>query len=664
MRDGPVELFLVNPNRPMLYGRETYPSVAAIGTPVDAVMSIVPAERAPDVVADCAAADAGGVVVIAGGFSEMGPEGAGLERRLLAASGTMPILGPNCNGFVRPGQGVRLTGAPNLPMESGGVGVVTQSGALMAAFGLETRERGVGISTVISTGNELKLGLSECVDFLVDDEQTKVIALVVETIRRPREFFAAARRASDAGKPVVALKLGRSQRGREIATSHTGALAGEPWVYAAAFRQHGIGVALDLEDLMDRVALVAQLAPERWSAVRGLGVLSLSGGWSAMTSDICADEGVPLPALEGVLDSVNALIPGRTTVNPLDMTGFAMGRADIIESLAHLFADSEEIDALMLQWFADESGADAGASILEAARAAASAAEIPIVFGGIDDSRVGSWGRDLAADGVAVGRGIRASIRGLATMGAHVRHREHGREATPAESKPLNQPEGLPVASVAGPMLPFEATMSLLTAAGIAVAPYTIVEPEQRPDGVEPTFPGPFVVKLADVPHRTELGAVRLGVAAATVGDAIEELRSLARTHGVPARVAIQPQVNLVGEGFLGIQAQSDLGPLVVCGVGGILVEAQGAVAGRIAPLAAADIEDMLDEVAAFGVFEGLRGSAPWDRQQLAGILRSASSLASGAVGWLSSLDVNPLAMTAEGFLALDGLCLLLPTTA
>jgi acyl-CoA synthetase (NDP forming) len=658
MREAGVELFFVNPTRPEVYGAPSHASVSAIGRPVDAVLSLVNAPLAVETVADARAAGAGGVVVIAGGFAEAGGDGVELQQRLADARGDMPVLGPNCNGFVRPETGARLSGAPRLPFPQGSVGVVTHSGALLGALGLAAHERGIGYSSLISTGNEMDLDIADCLDFLVDDDQTAVIGLVIETLRSPGRFFAAARRAQAAGKPIVALKLGRSPRGAEIATSHTGALAGEPWVYEAVFRQHGIISAGDLVDLLDRLALLAQLPRSRWTPVDGLAVVSLSGGMTAMASDVCAEEGVVLPALTELREEVNAVIPDRTTVNPLDMTGFAMGRQDVVEQLLLIFAASPSVDALAVQWFVDAAAEGPGGAIIDAAVNVAARIDKPVILSSVEDGHLGPWARALPGRGVAVGRGLRATVRGLATMREHLR----APRPTPHPSvRAVARPRDHVIASAAGPMLSFGAAMELLRTASIPVAPYAILDADAEP--APPEFDGPYVVKLADVPHRTDIGAVRLGVTADQLDETVGDLRALAHRRSLPATVVIQPMIALHGEALLGIQADSQLGALAVCGVGGIFVELLHTVGGALAPVSLADAHRALDALAPAGVFDGQRGGQAWDRDALADLFVAIGRLAEATSGWLASLDVNPLAVTADGFVALDGLCLLRPET-
>ncbi len=236
--------------------------------------------------------------------------------------------------------------------------------------------------------------------------------------------------------------------------------------------------------------------------------------------------------------------------------------------------------------------------------------------------------------------------------------RQRDRSA-PSPPDPVPLPGGKPIESSIGPILGFGAAMELLAAAGIPTAPYHLLGPEEEPALERIAFEGPYVLKLADVPHRTELDAVRVGIPAEDVPETVGSLREAAAREGVPATVAIQPMLRFDSELFIGGELEGELGPLLLCGLGGILVEALGGSLGRLAPLSPADLEDLLDDLAGAGVFAGLRGSRPWDREEVGGLLTAASSLALGAESWLASFDLNPLVSTPEGLLAVDGLFLL-----
>ena len=658
MLEAGVRLHLVNPNRPTAYGRPTCPSLSAIGEPLDAALILTGAATAVDVTREAASLDVGGVVVIGAGFREAGAEGAAREQSLIDAAAGMPLLGPNCNGFINVVNGARLSGAPRMPLARGRLGFVTHSGATIGPMGIAGAERGVGFSFLISTGNEAVVEMSECIDFLAQDQDTQAICLLVETIRRPSAFFEAVRRAQEAGKPIVALKNGRSRRGREIATSHTGAVTDEAWIYEAAFKQHGIAVARDLVELMDRAVLFDQIPPSRWPAARGLAVVSGSGGWAAMAGDLCEEENLALPALSALRDRVARVIPGVATVNPLDLTGAAMTNPQIMESVLEDFAGCPEVDAMMVLWPVVAETLRAGNAFVEPARKTAALTDKLVIVSSIEGGQLGPFADHLIKEGIAVGRGLRSTLRALKTTGDFVRRRARKRDA-PAECAALPYPDASAIASSAGPMLPFSETMAMLHRAGIPVAPFRIIRAGEplTADGLE--FKPPFVVKLADVPHRTQMDAVRLRVQAAELVQVAAELRILAARHNVPSDIVVQPQLGFDAELFMGVKADTALGPIAVCGLGGILVELLRSIGGLRAPFTPGDAEDLLAELEDNGIFAAAQTRPRWDRSELADILVKVGRLGAGAQAWMSSLDINPLGFGTQGFIAVDGLCIL-----
>ena len=225
----------------------------------------------------------------------------------------------------------------------------------------------------------------------------------------------------------------------------------------------------------------------------------------------------------------------------------------------------------------------------------------------------------------------------------------------------LPRPAATPVREHEGHMLPFAETMRLLAEHGIPVAPYVMVPNDaDGPEGELP-FPGPYVVKLADVAHRTEHNAVRLGVTADGIDDAIAELRGIAASEYLARTVVIQPMISASGEALIGIQGESELGPLVAFGLGGIFTEALGKVGGRMAPFGLDQAHALIEEFRAVKVMHGFRGRPAWDLDALADILVSAGQLAAGGRDWIASLDVNPLIYGRDGFQAVDALLLLRP---
>lgn len=654
-----ADIFLVNPKRPELYGEKTYPNLESIGRSVDAVFAMVNAERVMEVVREASQLGAGGVVVNASGFAEIGGDGIRKQLELVEAAGAMPILGPNCNGFIDVNSGVRLSGAPPLPIRGGGIGLVTHTGALIGSVGVAGFERGVGFSHMISTGNEAAVDMADCLDFLVQDPRTRTICLIVESIRRPDAFFKAADRAASAGKPIVALKLGRSARAQAIAASHTAALAGDAQVYEWAFRQHGIERARDLEELIDRVICFEQLPQNKWSRLDGLAVITASGGGAQMAADTYADFGVTIPPLPEVKSRLQASLPGAQVVNPLDLTGLALGNREITREIMSAYAEAPDVDTLVLQWFLDDKAFEMGGVLLEEFVAAAKRTGKTALIGSVEDGRLGSWAAALPDQQIGVTRGLVGTVRALQTMGAFTRYSsELGTTGPVPRANPQPQPAAGEIVEVQGVrMLRFPAAMTLLERFGFEVAPYLVIEADMEPSQCKPSFNGPYFVKLADVPHRTDIGAVRASVTEETLATAVAELRGLARTRNLPAAVVIQKQLSIDSEAFLGIKADGDLGATVTCGIGGIFVELLKAVVGGVAPFGLEQARRQLAALEKTGIFEGLRGRSPWNRDDLAAAMVQASLLAESARDWVQSLDINPLAFSDGRFIALDCLC-------
>ncbi|MEU9457005.1 acetate--CoA ligase family protein [Streptomyces sp. NPDC048277] len=657
---GSTETLFVHPRFDKLFGRPSVPDLTELGGPVDVVFSAVSAARTVTVVEQAAAIGAGGVVTIAGGFAESGAEGAVLQRRMadIARAAGMPVVGPNGVGVINVPDEVNLTMLAPFDRRPGGLSAVTHSGAMIEAIGAAGRRPGgVGLNLLISAGNEAVTDLADYLDFLAADDRTTVIALALEKIRRPEPFFAAAARALEAGKPIVAVKMGRSARARRMAASHTGSLVGDAWVYETALRQAGIQLAYDIDELVDRVQFLEQLPRQRWTEVRGLAVLTATGGFAQLASDLAEDTGVDIPALEQLRPVADA-VPGKPLPNPLDATGFADSIDGLWEFIVDGYAAEPQVDALLFtSQHADWDIMNRRMADVFAERCSRLPSK-PFVVAPLAGT-AGTWLEDYRENDVAVGNGLAGCLRGLHTMGSFVRAQRRGHRVGSAEGVPaLPVPEGTVHEVAGGRMLSFAATMKVLSDAGVPVARWAVF------DGAvsAPGFAGPYVVKLADVAHRTEHNAVRLKVPADELAHAAAELREIALRDGLSGTVAVQEMVAGHGEAFIGLQGASELGPLTVFGLGGVFVELLKQVGGRLAPFDEVTAWELIAEFDTTGVLDGFRGAPAWDRARLADVLRAAGNLAAGGRDWIDSLDINPLVITADGPVAVDGLCLLRTT--
>jgi acyl-CoA synthetase (NDP forming) len=650
MLDAGIDVKMVNPSRDTVYGRPALPSLSALAEPVDAVLALVNAARSVDVVREAVALGCGGVALAAGGFAEAGEAGVALQAEIeqLAAASGLAIVGPNCSGFMNVPLGMNLFTGGRIALRPGPVAVVSQSGFLVRAALAAAQQRQLGISIAVSSGNEAVCGLADYVELFAADPQTKVICLVVEKVRDPERFFAAVRAARENGTAVIALKLGRSASARAILQSHTGAIADESWVYELAFREHGVLAARDVDDLLDQAQLFAQLPQERWAPMRNAAMITSSGGVAALATDLAEGTGAELPALEALRPWVTEQIPGTSALNPLDLTGFVATNAELSQQLFTKYANQPEVDLLVLCWWLGEGDEAWGRLLLKPF--AATDTDTPLLVTPVEATALGSWTDALRAEGLTVGRGITSVYRAMNAMTTYAEFVAADRPALQADTKPAPD--------LVGGMLGFAAAMELLRDCGITPAPYAVLAPgeEALPAGTD--LGELLVVKLADVPHRTELGAVSVGVSVADLGAEVRRMRALAAAHGVPDTVVVQAMVSGLGEVFAGIHGRTDLGPVALFGRGGVQVETSGGVAGRTLPMSAESAVALVDETAGPAVFAHLRGATAWDTAPLVEVVRALNALWQRTASWAGSIDINPLIVTADGVVAVDALVL------
>jgi acyl-CoA synthetase (NDP forming) len=652
-----AEVFFVYPKSDMVMGRPSYPSLTAIGRSIDSVMVFVSAKLTMNVVQEAVGLDVGGLVLMAAGFAEVGAEGKVMQDRLraMAEQHDMPVMGPNCMGYRHVPRQISLTMGASARRNPGGISVVSHSGAmLVGAACAADAYTACGFNYLISAGNEALTDVADYLDFLADDPGTSAIGLILEKIRRPAEFFAAAKRATAANKPIVALKLGRSERSRRIAVSHTGTLTSNAWSYDVAFRQAGIMLAYDTDELIERLAFFDQVPPERWVSGKGLAILTVAGGYASLSADVSAAEGVSIPELAHFTPWLADLITGATVPNPVDLTVIGMRELPAVLSK---YAGSDDIDALLFYYtFTDEpSELSRSREIIGQFSSAAKDSDKIFILANYTGP-LPRWAPSEAGPAVVAGNGLRSTLRGLQSMSSFVQYRSKAPAAV-AAPQPVPRSAFRTVRQPEGEMVSFESTMALLRDYGIPVAPFSMVPGDAAPASLDVPFAGPYAAKLADMAHRTEHGAVIMNIPEERLPDAVRDLRALAERDGLLPLVAIQPLVEIEGELLLGIQS-TELGPLVVLGLGGIFAEALRKIGGRVAPFSRGEACALIEEFREVSILHGFRGKPPWNLDALADILVNMSNLATASRDWLASFDINPLIYGPNGYQAVDALLL------
>lgn len=632
----------VNPRVAALDGLPCFPDIAALPGAPDAAIVLLGAERAVEAVRALAAKGCGAAIVLAGGFAEESGEGAARQAALRAAAGPMRLLGPNTIGLVNLREGIVLSASGALEaegMRAGGISLVSQSGGILGAALSRGAARGLGFAHLVATGNEADLEVADWLDHLAGDEATRVIALYLEGVRNPQAFRAAARRAAEAGKPVVAFKVGRSAAGAAAAASHTGAMAGEDRLFDALFRQLGIRRAERFGELLD----IAQgLADGR--AMRGnrVAVLTSTGGAGALLADACGLAGLALPppgeAAGARIAELTGLPPGG---NPVDLT-LAGLKPEVMQGAMRALLDGPDHDALAVV---------VGSSALAQPRLAAEA--IAASRQGTDKPVLAYVSPHAPAILHALNAGGIPAVTEPEAVAAVLR--ALGPPLPPAP--PLPPPEGFDLPP--GPLDEAEAK-ALFARWGVAPVREAVARTPEEAAALAEAMGGTVVLKALSraILHKTEAGGVRLGLQPAQVaGEAAAMLARIPQAEGL----LVQEQVRGGVEMILGLRNDPHLGPAILLGTGGTLAELLDDVAIRLLPLRPGEAAAMLEGLRGRRLLEGWRGAPPADIPALLAAVEGFARLGAALGDRLVEAEVNPLFVmpAGQGVRAADGVAIL-----
>ena len=344
----------VNPKYREIAGLPSYPSLKDIPEPVDLALIGIPRQFVFEAFKGCAEKRVPFVILFSAGYAEMGESGRREQEELrrFARGAGIRVVGPNCIGIINTHEHVASSFTSGLEIESlipGAIGLITQSGGVGNCFLTRANDRSIGLSYFISSGNELDLEVADFVEYFVRDGRTRSIALLLEDLKNPLKFSRIADQALKAGKPIVALKVGRSEKGREAAASHTGAMSGADSFYEGLFRQRGISRVFDIDDLIELANLFSCYRPP---ANNRIAVLSTSGGSGALLADLASDHGLslptPSPRTEERLRDVTPAV--ASIANPMDITTQFMNDPEVIARYLQSFAEDEHFDLLLLNF--------------------------------------------------------------------------------------------------------------------------------------------------------------------------------------------------------------------------------------------------------------------------------------------------------------------------
>lgn len=631
-------VYPINPGRDEVQGVPAFKSVVDVPGPVDHAFVMVPAQHVEDAIRQCGEKGVPVATIYSDGFAETGEDGRKMQERLVATArkAGVRLIGPNSMGVIHPASSLTLSVNAVLEMEGikpGGLSLISQSGTILGTLLSRGAARGIGFARMISVGNESDLGVGELVDLLVDDPDTTSILLFVEAVRDGAVLARAARRAYDAGKPVIAYKLGRSEAGRELALSHSGAIAGPAKAADAYFQAHSIARVEMLEGLLESPPLFLGHPPAKGKRVA---VVTTTGGGAASVADRLGSLGATLvPAPDSVRAALrdHGLEIGRGPLVDLTMAGTREGVYGA--ALENLLAD-DGIDAVVC--VVGSSGQFkpelAVAPIVE--KAAGSDKPVAAFIAPQADKSL-----TLLQDaGIANFRTPEACADAVMAF----LNRTPPRPVPAVDGQAKERADALLKRAPAPTLNEREASM-VFEALGLPIAPAQVIKEAGEPIAVP--FPVAAKVLARDIQHKTERGLVKLGIE--TPEDFWDQAEQLLAAAPEAEGILVQSMAQgVMGEVIAGYRLDQEAGPIVLVGPGGIMAEVYDDAAVRTAPVDVNEAMAMIEEVKGLAPIRGFRGKPAGDLKALAEAIAALSNLAVLEAPVLEA-EINPLMIRGEG---------------
>ena len=641
------EIIAINPNRDKLADVDCIASLADLSSPPDGAFIAAPPVASIEIVRELSAMGAGGAVCYASGFAELGGDGEKLQDQLLEAAGDMPVIGPNCHGFMNYLDGVALW-----PDEHGGrrcekgVALVAQSGNF--GINLSMQRRGFDFSYVITVGNRTCITLDEYIDFLLGDERVTAIGLHLESIDRVPEFSEAAIRALQRGVPIVAFKTGRSEKGALANASHTAALASEDRLYDALFDRVGVARCDTVSQFLETLKFVSTVGP---LPNRTIGSMSCSGGEASLIADAAETLDLQMPALSEQSESTlfDVLGPKVPLSNPLDYHTYIWGDADKLTACFSTMLSNEYACTLLVIDYPTPADADTSSwQIAEQSLAAAVAqsGQHAVIVSTIPETMTESARERLVAAGIAPMQGVEDclyAIRQAARIGeaqANVAVIQPVMKCPPLKGKPC--------------VLDEWESKQLLKQSGVPV-PRGILCSAEETVGAAEEVGYPVVLKAvsADLLHKTEAGAVKLNLECA------EEVRTeTARMAENFDRFLVEEMSGpVVAELIVGASRDPTFGLSLLIGSGGTLVELVRDTASILLPVSEAEISNGVRQLKVAGLIDSWRGGPGGNLAAVEEAISKIARLCGEQGGHIAGIDINPLLVLSDGVVAVDAVC-------
>jgi acetyltransferase len=647
----------VNPNYDEIGGHRCYRVFKDLPQVPDCVVISVPAEAVLGVVGDAAAAGIPAAFIISEGFADAASD-AGRERQArlvkLARENAIAIAGPNCMGIASLHYGFAATMAdvPALATR-GGISLVSQSGGLLNSFAELTANRGIGVNYLISSGNEAGLDMADYIAELADDPASRVIACILEGVKDGRRFRAAVEQAARK-KPMVMLKLGRSEFGQRATLAHTGTLAGRHEAFAALFRQNGVALVDSIDALVETAALF-DLAPLPFGD--RVVMMTVSGGATSLIGDLGEAVGLNFPPIAEATNKRIQAILGveRAFSNPLDTVGLPRLRRDgNITAVLQALIEDDGVDVIGLVLGMRADGWDSHQELVERMAAAARDAGKPVlIVSFMSNSLTRRWRGYAAGHALPLLEDLERGLKAIRHLVDYAAFRRRAAETAPYSE--IKNPAIEPAAGAARRVLTEAESKQILALAGLPVTREGLARTPQEAVAIAAGIGGPVALKVQspDIPHKSDVGGVHLGAeTAAEVESAARKVMENARRNcpqAVIDGILVQEMVFDGIELILGMTYDAQFGPLVVCGAGGVMVEIFKDAAVLLPPLGNEDVAAALASLKVSRLLAGFRGAPPGDLDALVDCCARFGAFVAATDGRFEAIDLNPVFVRPRG---------------
>jgi acyl-CoA synthetase (NDP forming) len=648
-------LFLVNPNRSEILGRRCYKSISDIPEAADLVIVATPKKTVNGILEEAAARGCKAAVVYASGYSETGQAGkiAEEELRNIALKYNMTLCGPNCAGFVNNIDKVSAFGLPLYNPQRGNIGLIAQSGQVCVQL---LNVDYMKYSYAISSGNNAVLDLVDYLDFLVEDEETKVIAVYLEGVKNPARFTEVLARAARKRKPIIVLKTGISEKSQKVATAHTGSLTGSDSAYSALFKKYGVIRVYDMEELLTTSLLFSTLAkmPEKPS----LAMINLSGGETAISADLAHLKEILMPDFTpGTLQKLREILPDYATPNnPLDMTATLAYDPGRYREVLRTTIGDPNIGMLAVglnipkritpQNEAMQMGLCSG--IVDVARQPES--KPIVILPSLAGERYSELRRRYEEAHVPILSCPAYGFSAIKHLIDFTRYKPESKTLNIAVPSKVNTGKEETVR-----ILSEHESKELLREFGIPVPQEYVVRSglELVEKAHEIGYPVVLKIDSKDIPHKTEVGGVKLNINNDDeLLTAYDEILANVHRNKPEARingVLLQPMLPPGLEVIIGVNTDKQFGPLVLIGLGGVFVEVFKDIAVYAVPLNRAEAVEMINSLKAAPLFHGYRGGEVLDVDALVDTIISVGRLAEAYRDTIRELDINPMFVYEKG---------------